>query len=172
MDSLRNILAIAILLTAGELRPQTLLSIGSQTAYPGASVNVPVTFTRATNVVAAQFDVTFDPDRVASGPAVADQVGRHVVLSREIAPGVRRVLMFSRQNSVVTNRNPVQLPFAVAPTEYQGSGPLAPANAILARANATPVAPLALGDGAIFVRQVNMLPDGRVQFFLPSTPHQ
>lgn len=170
MDSLRNILAIGALLGATQLGAQTLLSISSLPAYPGTAVNLPVNLARATNVVAAQFDVTFDPNRVAAGPAPAD--ARQTVLSREIAPGVHRVLVFSRQNAVVTNRSLVSLPFTVSSSAYNGSGALTPANAILARHDATAITPLELGSGTIFVRPVNRLPNGHIQFFLPSSPDQ
>ncbi len=152
---------------------QTLLSVGSAPAYPGATVSVPVSFIRATNVVAAQFDVAFDPSRVASGAAQTDPVSpRHTVLSREVAPGVRRVLVYSLQNAAITNRNAAYLPFTVSPAEYASSGPLTPSNGILAKPNGTAVTPLALSSGTVFVRPVNLLPDGRVQFFLPATPDQ
>jgi hypothetical protein len=170
MDPLRHILAIAIVLTAGRSAAETLLSVGSTPAYPGATINVPVNLARATNVVAAQFDVAYDASRVSSGAALSESGS--TVVSREIAPGVRRVLVFSRQNAAITIRSPVSLPFTVSPTEYNGSGPLTPSNVILARNNATAVAPLSLVSGTIFVRPVNRLPDGHVQFFLPATPDQ
>ncbi|HKQ40137.1 MAG TPA: cohesin domain-containing protein [Verrucomicrobiae bacterium] len=169
MDAVKYIV-LATLLGAIHLPAQTSLSIGSQPAFPGATVNVPVNLTRATNVVAAQFDVTFDPSRASSGPAVGD--ARQTVVSREVAPGVRRVLVFSRQNTVITNRTPLVMPFTVSPTEYTGSGPLTPVNAVLARANATTLTPVSLSSGTIFVRPVNRLADGHVQFFLPATPDQ
>ena len=88
------ILLLILFLISPPLQAQPLLSVGALPAYPGAAVNLPVNFVRATNVVAAQFDVTFDPARVSSGPALADATSpRHTVLSREIAPGVRRVLV-------------------------------------------------------------------------------
>jgi hypothetical protein len=82
------------------------------------------------------------------------------------------VLVFSLQNSAITNRNPVQLPFIVSPSEYASSGPLTPNNAILAKADGTAVTPLALKSGTIFVQPVTLLPGGHVQFFLPSTTDQ
>lgn len=168
MDSVKYMLALALGLA--ELHAQPLLSLGSHPAFPGATVNAPVSIARATNMVAAQFDVAFDPNRVSSGPATGDP--RQTIVSREIAPGVRRVLMFSRQNSVITNRSPVSLPFVVGPDEYNGSGPITPLNAILAKKDATALTPVAYDSGTIFVRPVNRLPDGHVQFFLPSTPDQ
>ena len=168
-----NVLVAAAFLAPCGLKGDTVLSIGSAPAYPGATLTLPVSLIRATNIVAAQFDVTFDPARVASGPALPEAAGRQTVMSREIAPGVRRVLVFSRQSSVITNRNPAQLPFTISPTEYASSGPLRPTNPILAKNNGTAATPPpTLISGTIFVRPVNLLPDGRVQFFLPSTPDQ
>jgi hypothetical protein len=172
MDSLKLIFALLAVVTASHAGAQPLLSIGSLPAYPGATVSVPVNLARATNVVAAQFDVGFDANRVSSGPALAVASSGQTVLSHEIAPGVRRVLVFSRQNAIITNRSVASLPFTIFPTEYNSSGPLTPVNPILARKDATALTPLALSSGTIFVRPVNRLPDGHVQFFLPSTPDQ
>ena len=173
MDPLRHILAIAMALSADPLVAQTLLSVGSTPAYPGATVNVPVNLAHATNVVAAQFDVAYDASRVSSSAVVPDPHStRHTVVSREIAPGLRRVLVFSRQNAAITNRSPVSVPFTLSSAEYNGSGPLTPSNAILARNDATAVDPLSLISGTIFVRSVYRFPDGHVQFFLPATPDQ
>jgi hypothetical protein len=38
----------------------------------------------------------------------------------------------------------------------------------LAKRDATAISPVTLNNGAVFLRQVNPLPDGSVQFFLPS----
>src|SRR6266513_6110746 len=102
MDSLRTIAAILMLVSAGSLHAQPLLSVNSVPAYPGATVALPVSLTRATNVVAAQFDVAFDAGRVSSGSAVPIAGLGQKVVSHEVAPGVRRVLVFSRQNTVIT----------------------------------------------------------------------
>jgi hypothetical protein len=170
MDSLRTIAALLTLVAAGGLRAQPLLTVSSLPAFPGATVNVPVGLARATNVVAAQFDLAFDPSRVSSGAAVPIAGSGQTVVSHEVAPGVRRVLVFSRQNTVITNRSIASLPFSVSATEYNNSGPLVPTNPILAKKDATALTPVGLSGGTIFVRPVNRLPDGHVQFFLPSTP--
>lgn len=169
MDSVR-IIALASILAAGYLHAQPLLSVSSLPAYPGATVAVPVTLTRGTNVVAAQFDVAFDPNRASSASALPVAGSGQTVVSHEVAPGLRRVLVFSRQNAIMTNRSLASLPFTVSATEYNNSGPLTPANPILAKKDGTALAPVGLSSGTIFVRPVNRLPDGHVQFFLPSTP--
>lgn len=63
------------------------------------------------------------------------------------------------------------MPFRVASDEYVSSGPLVPQNVILARRDATAI-PRSLNSGSIFMRKVNPLPDGRMQFFLPSQPDE
>jgi len=152
------------------------LSIGSVPAYPGSVVTMPVRLAAATNVTAMQFDLAFNPTR--STPTAAIRSGafsNHIVHSREIAPGVRRVLAYSLANAAVTITNSSQilsLPFSVPATEYVGSGPLLPRNAVLAHRDATSVEPLMLTPGSIFVRPVNPLADGTVQFFLPSEPDE
>jgi hypothetical protein len=166
------VLAIAASVGAQRLNAQTVLSVGTSPAYPGVPANVPVSLARATNAAAAQFDVAFNPSRATVGTPFGDPSGRHTVLSREIAPGVQRVLVFSRQNAVMTNRNIARLPVTLAPAEYVGAGPLTPANALVARRDGTRITPVALESGTVFVRPVNLLPDGRVQFFLPATPDQ
>jgi hypothetical protein len=154
-------------------RADATLSIGNAPGYPGAVVAVPVALSRATNVVAAQFDVAFNPGKVASGAALPGPAsGNPIVVSREISPGLRRVVVFSLNNTVITNRTLAQLTFTVPTQERIGSGPLTPANVIVARSNATALTPLALNSGTIFGRTVNLLPEGHAQFFLPSTPDQ
>ena len=118
-----------------------------------------------------QFDVAYTSDKVTSGTSLPGGVfSNHVVRTREITPGVYRVLAFSRANAAVTVTNStaaVEIPFTVSPTEYVGSGPITASNVKLARPDATAIAPLGLQPGAIFVRSVNPQPDG-AQFFLPS----
>jgi hypothetical protein len=150
---------------------QTSLNIGNAPGFPGHAVSLPVAFHKATNVTAAQFDVSYNTANVTAGPALLGGLfPNHVVRTREIAPGLHRVLVFSRTNAVATvtdNAAAVQIPFTVLSTEHVGSGPIVPSNAGLALPDATPIAPLALHAGAIFVRAVNLQPEG-AQLFLPS----
>ena len=167
-----SILALATVSVAPfNLFAQTSLSVGNVPGFPGATVSLPVSVRKATNVAAAQFDVAFNTARVTAGAVVVGgEFSNHIVRTREIAPGVHRVLVFSRANAAVTMINSgtaVEIPFTVSPVEYVGSGPIVPSNARLAQPDATPVAPIALHSGAIFVRSVNLQPEG-AQLFLPS----
>jgi len=152
---------------------QTSLTIGTLPGYPGATISVPVVLRQSGNAVSAQFDVAFDSGKVSALDALrGSRLTNQVIRSRLIAPGVERVVIYSLNNSTVarTNETVANLPFNVSPTEHVGSGPLVPANAVLAKADATAIAPVSLNSGIIYVRAVNRLPDGTVQFFLPSEP--
>ena len=168
-----SILALAVAsMTPCRLCAQTSFSVGNVPGYPGAMVSVPVSLRQpGGGAVAAQFDVAFNAGKVSGGgPVATARLAHHTVKSREIAPGVRRTLVYSLSNTNVagTNGAIVQMPFTVSPQETVGSGPLTPANVIVARADGTAVAPLSLSVGRIFVQPVNLLPEGQAQFFLPS----
>lgn len=168
-----SILALAaVSVTACSLCAQNTLNVGNVPGYPGGMVSVPVSLRQpGGGAVAAQFDVAFSAGKVAAGaPTGTVRLAHHTVKSREIAPGVRRTLVYSSSNTNMagTNGAIVQIPFTVSPQETVGSGPLTPGNVIVARADGTAVAPLSLGVGRIFVQPVNLLSEGQAQFFLPS----
>jgi len=169
------VLCLLALLYAAPLYADTSLSIGSAPAYPGSTVSVQALLTRVTNAVAAQFDLLFNDNKVTSDGVLAGaSLADHTVKSRLVAPGIRRVLIYSLNNSAIssTNRVIASLAFTLSPTEYVGSGPLTPSSAILADADANPVTPVTLNSGQIFVRPADRRPDGVVDFFLPSEPDQ
>jgi len=168
-------LCLLALLCPAPLYADTSLSIGSAPAYPGSSVSVQALLKGVTNAVAAQFDLSFNENKVTSDGVLAGaSLADHTVKSRLVAPGIRRVLIYSLNNSAITSTNRViaSLAFTLSPTEFVGSGPLAPANVTLADADASPVTPITLNSGQIFVRPANRRPDGVVDFFLPSEPDQ
>jgi hypothetical protein len=151
---------------------QSSLTIGNIPGYPGAQANAPVTLNRVTNVTAAQFDVSFDSARVSSeDPSLAPALVGRIIKSREVSPGVRRLLMYSLANTATTftnNRVIAHLPFTVLPAERYSSGPITPSNVILANRDGNAIPGIVAIAGQIFIRPVNHLPDGTVQFFLPS----
>ena len=168
-------LALALTL-AGTGRAQTSLGLGSVPAFPGTTAAVPAGLRPSANgVVAMQFDVAFNSGKVSALEALrGERLTNHVIRSRQVAPGVERVLIYSLSNATMTGSNltVASLPFAVASTEHFSSGPLTPGNVVLAKVDATRVAPVTASAGTIFVRAVNLLPDGQAQFFLPSEPDQ
>ena len=176
MNTIQSSLLVGLFLgaIAGPLGAATV-SIGNARGYPGEAATVPVSLRGVTNIVAAQFDVAFNSSKVTSdGADLAARFTNHVVRSREIAPGVRRVLVYSLVNaSLGTNGSPLNLPFTVAPQERIGSGPLTPGNVVLANADATALAPVSATAGHIFVTQVSP-PDetGLVNIFFPAQPEK
>lgn len=167
------LLAGAILsLVGGTLNGQTSLSLGSTPGYPGTSASVPVRVYQATNITAAQFDFTFDTARATtSGPIPNPQNPGHTVRSREIAPGVHRTVVYSKRNRLLrTNGIAAIIPFYIPFDERIGSGPIVPSKAILASRDGAILAPGVLNSGSVFVQFVNRLPNGTIQFFLPSDP--
>lgn len=152
---------------------QTSISIDSVRGYPGRTVSLPVHLAKATNITAAQFDITYNASKVTPSDAVLGaSISNHLVRSREIAPGIRRVLVYSVANSSFTTTGRVEfasLPWTVFPQERSGSGPITPSNVTLAKADATRIPPVTSDHGVIFVSPVYREPGGWVDFFLPST---
>ncbi len=165
-----------LLALPGPLAAQTVLSVGSVPAFPGGTASVPVSLRLpGDRVVAAQFDAAYNPSKVNAGPPVPTaRLAGHTIRSREVAPGVWRTLVYSLGNNSVpgTNGPLVRIPFTVSPQETVGSGPVTSGHEILARADGTALALESRRSGEIFVRPVNLLPDGSAQFFLPSTNDQ
>jgi len=143
--------------------------LSRQQCFPSSSPQ------RVTNAVAAQFDLSFNEDKVTSDGVLAGaSLADHTVKSRLVAPGVRRVLIYSLNNSAIssTNRVIASLAFTLSPTEFVGSGPLAPSKRDPGRRRRHSRYTRHLNSGQIFVRPANRRPDGVVDFFLPSKPDQ
>lgn len=167
---LSGLLAGVMLLAMGvcRLHAQASLSVGNAHAFPGTTVSVPVNVTRATNVVAAQFEIAYDTNRVFSA-AASSSSSRRVVKSREIAPGLRRVVAYAIASPLSTNAATISgIPFTLAANAHEGSGPITPVNAVLARQDGSSMSPLSLVPGVIFVRPVSLEPSGVAKFFLAS----
>ncbi|SRR5712692_10961812 len=165
---------IAVSLFTEPCAAHTSLTVGNVRGYPGTTVSVPAALRQGSNAVAAQFEVVFNAAKVSANEVPPGaSLANHIVRSREIAPGVRRVLIYSLSNaSFPSNGFTAGIPFSVSATEHVGSGPITPGNAIITKADATALAPVTLNSGTIFVQPVHQNEDGTVQFFLPSTVDQ
>jgi hypothetical protein len=128
-----------------------------------------------TNLTAAQFDLAYSPTHGSIGGAsLAARYTNHIVRSREIAPGVRRVVLYSRSHSAVaSNRITGALAFNVAPDERVGSGPIRPDGIVLAGRTGQALVPVNSVAGSVFVSSVYRDPgSGLVGLFLPGEPDQ
>jgi hypothetical protein len=157
----------SIVLLATNLSGETSLSIGSQPGFPAFPVTLQVMLKSPTNVAAAQFDLSYNPNKVIAGQIELFQaLSNHVMRSYDLAPGVRRVLIYSPSNTIITNRQLARATFAVAAQERSSSGPISPAEAILAQNDGVAVLPLTINAGSIFVTPVHLGDDGTADLFL------
>jgi hypothetical protein len=76
------------------------LALGSANAAPGAVISLPFNFTNTNQIVGMQFDLKFPVALVEVGNA-APPSGGLVAESKEIAPGQRRIVVFSPTNSLL-----------------------------------------------------------------------
>jgi len=168
-------IAMTLLLAPSAARAETSLTVGNARGYPGTTAAVAVYLAPGSNIVVSQFDVSFNTGKVGpAGAAMAPRGAGQRVKSREVAPGVRRVLAYSVNPALPRATNAVRavatLPFALAAGEYVGSGPLTPANGILVQRDGTALTGVTLNSGAIFAQPVFLQADGTASFFLPSQP--
>ena len=70
------------------------LTVGAATGQPGATVNIPVSFTNNGAVVAMSFDITFNPALVTPGTMASGAgLAPHTVATSVPTPGTLRVLV-------------------------------------------------------------------------------
>jgi len=177
MNSLWPFSLAAMLFASSPVIAQTSLTVGTVPGFPGATVPVPVTLRQrgGSSAVAAQFDLAFNSGKISPLTALrGDQLTNHVIRSRQIAPGVERVLIYSRITTAMggINVNLATLPFTVSSSEHTGSGPLTPDRVVLSSAAGTSLPVSSLAAGTIFIQPVNVLPNGHVQFFLATEADQ
>src|SRR5947209_5126603 len=117
---------LALVLPNQRANAAASLTIGSLPGYPGATVSLPVRLQKATNAMAAQFDVAFNSSKASGGEVLPSSLpSNYAVRSREIAPGVRRVLVYPRGNALLQSSSfGLSAMFTVAPGERVGSGPI------------------------------------------------
>ena len=135
------IAAAASLLAAASLRADPTLSLGSLHADAGATASVPLTLSGATNVVAFQADVVFNAAVLSSSAAMAGPaLGPRALDSSQPASGVRRVLIYSPDNTPLSNGVVANLQFTAELRPPATVAPLAFANVILTTTNAEALA--------------------------------
>lgn len=149
------------------------LSIPTVRGFPGATADISMTLRYGSNdlrnVVALQADLVLSGGDVSvgtfsAGPALMG----HVVRSAE--PGVRahRVLVYSLNNSAITNGSVVTVPCTVAANTYANIA-ITLTNVVLATAEGTAVAVQTVS-GGIAITPVFVRSDGNVDGFLNVTP--
>lgn len=134
------------------------LTLGSTEAGRGGTGVIAVRFQPdATPAAAAlQFDVRFDPGRLAAGFAVAGSGGGGFeVRSASPEPGLARVIVFSGTNRAMTGGELVLLPLRVLAGAPEGGVPLSVSNVVVATAAGVRVEPVSVQGGTLVIRDVS-----------------
>jgi hypothetical protein len=168
------IAVIGLISTSG----QTALDLEHVPGTFGATAFVPVHLRHPPReVVAAQFDTVHEPGNLHSDtPVRTERLAQHIVKSRELAPGVRRTLVYSLSNASVTGTNgPIlRLPFQVPAQDHDGAGPilLTTGSVVLARADGAAATPVSGTGGSVFFRPIHRRPEGAVRVYFSSEPER
>ncbi len=124
------------------------LSVGSRTGSEGATVFVPVSIANATNITAAQFDILFDPARSVSEAVFGgNALVNHSLSSRLLTNGVRRVVLYSRDNTPFNPGVLASLGFTVQPGSGGTALPIRATNVLLSASSGQSVAALVTSGG-------------------------
>lgn len=161
--------AISLMVASlGTLAAQPQILVRNSFGYPGVSVQVPLA-TTASNWTAFQTDIAFDITKVSSESAqLAANLSNHLILSREISPGIRRILVYSTGLAAGSNRFSVaNLPFAIFPAQYVSGGQVTPQNSTVVYPGGSATAASGTA-GEIFVGPLHITTNGAAQFFFPT----
>lgn len=171
-------LALVMLAAVDAVGGERRLSVGDVAGQPGLTLALPVEISSYDELVAAQFEILYDASvlslgEVVTGPALAG----HVVASREISPGVRRVVVYSRAGQPLRNGVAVNLLITVSATAPDAVSTVSLRNAVAARRDGMSAKPLELGAGRVRIRggmppilsDIARAVDGRVEFKLEGT---
>lgn len=157
----------SVLNCAGEVGVPSL-SVGNARGFADRISELTLILSRATNTTAFQVDLRFDPLKAELlAPTWSKSLSNHVVRTRELGPGLWRMLVYSIGNELLLPNSAIgTLPIHLSSTERNGSGPITPSRFILARPDGRPVAPVATKSGRVFVTRVSLPdPDGSVSLF-------
>ena len=165
-----------LLVSAGWAKAEPRLSVGTVRGFPGVTVTVPLHLKYATNdpinVVALQWDVVFDPALASSGPvAGGGALHGHLVKSRELGPGLKRVLIYALDNAVITNGTVAEMTFQVL-SGVRENIRLTLSNVSLSQMDASALVTTVLPNATVVVSQVYREPSGVVDFYLSSKPDE
>lgn len=106
---------LALVLGAGLLPAEPMLSVGSAAGAPGTTVQVAINYTTDTNAPSLQFDLMYETNYLTNGaPVGGSALADQQIYYNEISPGILRVLLLSFSNSPMTNGVLVYVPFIIS----------------------------------------------------------
>lgn len=147
-------------------------------ALVGTTITIPFHFTGATNITALQFDVLFEPAKLAANAVFAGPAAQaHQLRSRGFGPGQQRVLIYSGQSEPLPSGELIQVSLTITSSVPAGFTSLVISNAILSDRVARTVTPTTLTPGTL--RIMTALParlgavlvstNGLIQFLVEGT---
>lgn len=144
----------------------TRLSVGGERGLPGTTVSVPLSLRGETNVTALQADILFDAARLSSGaPIPGAALGGHTLAASQPSNGVRRVVIYSLNNTLLSNGVLASFPFSIPSGAPGGVARLTITNVLVVKADATTVASTNTS-GFVTSTPVFLFPDGHLEGFL------
>lgn len=107
---------------------QTELRVEFAHGSEGDTVQLPISFQSEGSQVALQFDLTFDPLRLAlDEPAIAETIGTdHILASNDLGAGHWRIVIYSPTNALLDTGLVAHLPVTVRPNPPIGVIPVVP----------------------------------------------
>lgn len=124
--------ALSLFLFAPPASAATGLTAGSGAGVPGGALLIPISLNSDASVAALQFDLAAASSLLVSDGAVAaNQSAGLRVLSREVSPGIRRVLVYRTDGLPLPGGELVSIPFLIAANASPGTIPLKLDNVVL-----------------------------------------
>jgi len=138
------------------------LKVGAVSGTAGGTASVPIELfgSSSSKVVAAQFELVYQPVTIAATAALAgSSASAHGVNSAESTPGHRRIVIYSFNNAPFVDGALVNISFLISSNAPTGDRVLSITNVILASASAQRLEPVTVSGGTLAV-----LTGGSVRF--------
>lgn len=130
---------------------EPILSVQFTAGAPGSTAWVAVNYTTDTNAPSLQFDLIYRTNDLTAGtPVGGNALSDHQVASAEVAPGIRRVLIFSFANTPISNGVLAYVPFAIATNATDHDESILFSNVVVSSASAS-VVPAGTNDGVLAI---------------------
>jgi hypothetical protein len=123
---------LALLAVQPVLNAETILSLGDTSGEKGVKKTVPVYLTSTEGVVAAQFDLYYDPTEVSIGKMEdGDGLDDHESDVQQIAEGIMRVTLLSNNNNPFTDGSLMNIQLGFNQDVAEGTASLTLENVLL-----------------------------------------
>ena len=121
---------------------QTAFTVGVVRSFPNRQVLLPLDFSAVEDAVAMQMDLVYDGVTLVSEPVLQGSATQNHIVSSEIVGGDRqRVVIFSRDNSVIGSGLILEIPIVVSPVAQEGRFSVNVTNLIVSSADAKRIEP-------------------------------